>query len=162
MDPIEVGPGELRAAGSDATLACRSLGSCVCLVLWDPAGEIGGMAHVVLPDSTRHRGHDPPGMFADRAPAALVAAMTELGARRSRIVAKVAGGAKVFAAMARVESPIFEMGRRNVTALLSVLEEARIPIVAEDTGGSAGRSIEFRVRDGLVRVRTSGGVVKEL
>lgn len=161
-DVIEVGPGDLRLGGASVTLACRGLGSCVCLALWDPSAEVGGLAHVVLPDSGRYRRPERPGMFADLAPGALVEALRALGARPSRIVAKVTGGASVFAATARVESPIFDVGRRNVAALVSVLGRTRIPIVAEDTGGSAGRSIEFRVRDGLVRVRTMGGLVKEL
>lgn len=161
-DVIEVGPGDLRLGGAEATLTCRGLGSCVGLALWDPSAEVGGLAHVVLPDSGRYRRPDRPGMFADLAPRALVEAMKALGARPSRIVAKVAGGATIFVATARVESPIFDVGRRNVAALVSVLGRTRIPIVAEDTGGGAGRSIEFRVRDGLVRVRTTGGLEKEL
>lgn len=162
MDTIEVGPGDLRAARSGATFTCRGLGSCVCLALWDRRAEVGGMAHIVLPDSRPYRRPDRPGMFAELAPAALVETMRTLGARSSRIVAKIAGGAALFSATTRVESPIFEVGRRNVAALASALDRSGIPIVAEDTGGTAGRSIAFTVRDGLVSVRTTAGLVKEL
>lgn len=162
MTWIEVGAAEFHVERGEATLTCRGLGSCVCLALWDPTAEVGGMAHIVLPDSRRYRWEHRPAMFADRAPVMMVAAMQKLGGKRSRIVARIVGGASIFMAAGDTQSPLFEIGPRNIAAVTRALERLRLPIVAEDVGGMSGRSVEFSVPDGRLRVRTLTGVVKEL
>lgn len=82
MTEITVGPAEMRAGKGGTLLICRGLGSCVCLALRDPVAQVGGMGHIVLPDSRRHGRETPPGMLADRAPAALLAALRDLGPAR--------------------------------------------------------------------------------
>jgi chemotaxis protein CheD len=152
----------LSVGGGSFVFTCRGLGSCVCVALWDPTVEIGGIAHVVLPDSRRHRADPRAGMFGDRAPAAILAAMHERGARRLRIVAKIVGGASIFFAAGTERLPFFDVGCRNIASVESALWRLGVPIVGEDVGGARGRSIEFSVADGGMRIKTTDGTVKEL
>lgn len=162
MTSIEVDGTGLHVDRGSVTLTCLGLGSCVCVALWDTAAEIGGMAHVVLPDSRRYRSDGGPGKFADLAPAALFTALRALGANPSRIVAKIAGGANIFSAAAGSRPPVLEVGSRNIRAVRHALDLLRVPIVAEDVGGGVGRSVAFRIIDGRLRVRHTCGPVRDL
>jgi len=161
MRSVEVGAAEFHVARHATRLTCLGLGSCVCLALWDATTAIGGLAHIVLPDSRRYRWQDRPGMFADRAPVAVLAAMRQLGGRRAKIVAKVVGGANLFVSSAGDREPLLQIGRRNIEAVSSALRRLGLPIVGEDVGGTYGRSVEFCVMDGRLRVRRSSGIVRQ-
>ncbi len=129
------------------------LGSCVGVVLYDARAAIGGMAHVMLPDSRWRRGarDSNPHMCADTAVPALLGAVTSLGAAREHLVAKLAGGANML-----VRSALFDIGARNAGALLALLRRENIPVAGASLGGSVGRSMQFRLHDGLVRVQVLG------
>ena len=66
------------------------LGSCAGVILYDRVAKVGGVAHIILPDSRGKADH--PGRFADTAIPALLADMQNVVGRaaRSRWVAKVA------------------------------------------------------------------------
>ena len=162
MTSVEVGAAEFHVDRGETILTCLGLGSCIGLALWDPMAEVGGMAHIVLPDSRRYRWQDRPGMFADRAPAAMLATVRGLGAQRATIVAKIVGGASLFFSTGGEQPPLLQVGRRNITAVIGALQRLRLPIVGEDVGGTCGRSVEFSVLDGRLRVRMSNGIVQEL
>lgn len=135
------------------------LGSCVGVVLYDAHAAIGGMAHVMLPDSRWRRGTREfnPHMCADTALPALLDAVTSLGAAREHLVAKLAGGANML-----VRSALFDIGERNAGALLDLLRQENIPVAGASLGGSVGRSMQFRLQDGLVRVQVLGRGVETL
>lgn len=146
---ILVGAGELVVARSPTILAALGLGSCVGLLLYDPVTRVGGMAHVMLPanphpsqipDSTR---------FAEHALGLLLERMLLEGAGRERLEAKLVGGARMVTSSG---SP--GIGRRNVATLRSLLRQQRIPLLAADVGGRWGRSVEFDLHTGRVRVRS--------
>lgn len=142
---------ELRAATAGTTLVTVGLGSCVAIVLHDPASRVGALAHVLLPSpalarSATHR----PARVPQTAVPAMLAAMTELGANRRRIRARLVGGASMFASLA---SPgTIQMGERNLVATRAVLLQHEIPIMAEAVGGDFGRTVTFTIADGGVVV----------
>ena len=80
--------------------------------------------------------------------------MIESGAHRDSIVAKLAGGAQMFAYTA--VSDVIRVGERNVEATKNVLADFNIPVIAEDTGGRHGRTIEFYSEDGRLMIKTIG------
>ena len=84
----------------------------------------------------------------------LVERLRELDADPRRLVAKLVGGASMFAQLTAPGS--VQMGERNVAAARSALRAAAIPVVAEAVGGGAGRSVRFYVEDGRVEVRSVG------
>lgn len=152
---IPLGLGDLAASRDPSeVLVCYGLGSCVGVALVDPVAGAAGMAHVVLPSSELARGEVESGRFADTAVPALVEALTALGAARYRLVAKIAGGSRVLRAIPTGST--LDIGTRNVQAVRQVLEELRIPLAAEDTGGNHGRTVQLFVASGQLRVSTVG------
>ena len=135
------------------TVATYALGSCVGLVLYDPRATVGGMLHVLLPDS-RYRSATRefnPYMFADTGFAALLEMVLALGATRQRLVAKLAGGANMLK-----HSAVLDIGQRNSEALISLLQSAQIPVLASSIGGTVGRSMLLHLNNGTINVRVLG------
>jgi chemotaxis protein CheD len=137
------------------------LGSCVGLVLYDRVARLGGLAHIVLPDSRGSADH--PGKFADTAiPAVIAEIERQLQANaRGRLVAKVVGGACMFAT-AGTPSPAMNIGQLNQEAVERILGALRIPIVGRDLGGGSGRHLTFDTSSGIVGIRIPGGGDYEL
>jgi chemotaxis protein CheD len=149
------------AAGSAADrLVTLGLGSCVAAVLWDPVAKVGGLAHVLLPSRTLARDQSNPAKFAETAVPLLIEKMGALGATPARMSARLVGGAAMFA---NITAPgVSQMGERNAQAVRDALQEARIPITAEDTGGDYGRSVYLDVASGRLEVRSVQHGVREL
>ena len=145
---------DLRAGPADSVLITLGLGSCVAILLHDPSAGVGGLAHVLLPSRSLSRTGENPGRFPQTAIPALVEAMTVLGAVPGRMVARLVGGAAMFAALA--PSGSMQMGDRNLIASREVLRTLAIPIVGEMVGGGVGRSVWFHVGEGRVLVRAVG------
>lgn len=151
---IVVRMGEYRVVRGEAVLAALGLGSCVAVILHDRHAQVAGLAHVVLPSASLSRERDRPARFADTAVPLLVGAMKVEGADLARIVARVVGGASMFASL--LAAGTVSMGERNVLAARLALRTAGISIVGENVGGSSGRSVCFDVRRGIALVRSVG------
>lgn len=158
---IKVGIADLNVCAGCGVLKTTGLGSCVGVTLYDPVKRIGGMAHVMLPSSEIARGSVAnPAKYADTAIPALFERMLQEGAVARRLVAKLAGGAQMFAYQATGET--MRIGQRNVEMCKAVLERLDIPICAEDTGGNYGRTIELYCETGVLVVRSVQCGTKEL
>ena len=152
---IKVGMADLKVCSAPDGVTTLGLGSCVGIAIRDPATKIGGLAHVMLPDSTAIRGSESNlPKFADTGIEELVKQMEGLGARRSRMVAKLAGGAMMFAFQNKSE--LVRVGDRNVEAAKKKLAELQIPILAEDTGETYGRTVVFYPETGDYVIRAVG------
>jgi chemotaxis protein CheD len=152
-DAIVVKVAELRAGGERAELVSLGLGSCVAIILHDAEARVGGMAHVLLPSrSLSSRGAANAAKFPETAVPALIEQMAALGAQPRRMSARLVGGASMFANLTPLGA--VQMGERNVVASRQALATAGIPIVAEATGGTVGRSVRLRIVDGSVSIRT--------
>lgn len=138
----------VAVACGDEVLSAVGLGSCVAVMVHDPVRGIAGMAHVLLPDTTLTRDTGRPGKCANSAIPHLIELMQEAGAGRG-LVARIAGGAAMFAALAPGG---VNMGERNAEAVRTALASAGIPVVGEDVGGEHGRSVYFHVATGVVEV----------
>jgi chemotaxis protein CheD len=57
---------------------------------------------------------------------------------------------------------IMRVGERNAEAVKAVLKKIDIKIVAEDTGGNYGRTVELKLDNGIYRVKTIDKGEKEL
>lgn len=143
------------AAGrADAVLVTLGLGSCVAIMLHDSRACAGAMAHILLPSKSLARDATNPAKFPETAVPLLVQRLTALGADPRQLVAKLAGGASMFAQLMTPGS--VQMGERNIVAARDVLRRAGIPVAAEAVGGGAGRSVRFHVADGRVEIRSVG------
>lgn len=148
---IKVGMADLNVATPPDILQTCGLGSCVGVCLWDNITRVGGMAHVMLPFSSQGKsGND--AKFADTAIPWLIEEMKKLGADKARLVSKIAGGAQMFSFYS--DNDIMKIGERNVEAVKTVLAQLKIRIIAQDTGGNYGRTIEFYPENNKLYVRT--------
>ena len=138
-----------------AVIVTLGLGSCVAIMLHDPEAGIGAMAHVLLPSHSLARDQSNPAKFPETAVPFLVQRMLAAGASRQRLVAKLAGGASMFAQL--MTPGTVQMGERNIGASRAALRDAAIPIVGEAVGGERGRSVRFWPQTGRVETRTVGG-----
>lgn len=149
--------GELAVGNHPQVLVTPALGSCVGVTLWDAFQRRGGMAHIMLPSpsDTRIEG------LADRFATVAIPRLAEMvaaGSNIRRLVAKIAGGATMFGS----EDTAASIGSRNVAEVKRQLALLRIPLVAEDTGGSHARTIELHLDTGVVVVRSYRYGIKDL
>ena len=151
---IKVGMADLKTGKAPDILTTLGLGSCIGIALWDPTTKIGGLAHVMLPDSTKIRNNSNIAKFADTGIAELVRQMEAMGVPRKRLVAKIAGGAQMFAFGSK--SDMIRVGDRNVLASKQKLGELKIPLLAEDTGETYGRTVIFYPSTGDFVIRSVG------
>jgi len=158
---IRVGMAEYKAAKSPAILITLGLGSCVGVVLYDKVKKVGGLAHIMLPDSnlSSQKIYNP-GKFADTAIDALIQDMLKFGINRNNIVSKIAGGAQMF--KIKSENNVMQIGKRNVEAVKAKLDKLNIKILAEDVEGTYGRTLEFFCETGELTIKTIGHGVRVL
>ncbi|MDQ0337287.1 chemotaxis protein CheD [Caldalkalibacillus uzonensis] len=157
---INVGMADLNVACAPDKIRTTGLGSCVGVVIYDPSRKIAGLAHVMLPSQEFSRGDTNQAKYADTAIPALIEKMIACGANRSQFQAKLAGGAQMFKFQS--SSQVMRIGERNVEACKCQLERFNIPVVAEDTGGNFGRTIELDTLNGVLYIRTANRGIKEL
>ena len=151
---ITVGMADLKVCRAPDNLTTLGLGSCVGVALYDPATMVSGMLHCMLPDSTGITNQQNIAKFADTGLDELVKQMMSIGAMRSRLVAKIAGGAQMFAFSSG--NDMMRVGDRNVEAVKAKLMQMRIRILAEDTGKNYGRTIEFYSETGKLLIKSVG------
>ena len=149
------GTGANNAASARATLG---LGSCIGIALYDPVTKIGGLAHIMLPDSTKMRNNSNIAKFADTGIEELLKRVIKEGASKTRLVAKIAGGAKMFEVSGL--SDIGNVGLRNAEASKAKLKELGIRLVAEDTGLNYGRTVELHCDTGEYYIKSVGKPIK--
>ena len=152
-ETLKVGMAELKVARPPQKLGCFGVGSCVVVALHDPQAGLGGLAHAMLPSATGAAAAEgePGAKFADTAVASLVQAMEKEGAKRERMNARLIGGATMFTFPGKGE-PQMPLGERNLAAARRALSELGIPVKAEDSGGSNGRSLELEPGEGTLTV----------
>jgi chemotaxis protein CheD len=152
---VKVGIADLNVVKAPDILVTYALGSCVGICIYDVATRIAGMSHIMLPvcETVKEGPLAQPYRFADTAIPILVKKMEQMGAGRLRMKAKIAGGAKMFAAAGN--NSISNIGIRNVIAVKAALSSLKIGIIAEDTGKDFGRTVFFGASDGMMIVKSA-------
>lgn len=151
---LQVGMAQYAVGQAEDMLRTLGLGSCVGICLHDPLLHIGGLVHIMLPEMELYQDKANEAKYADTGVRLLVREMERIGASSARLRAKLAGGAQMFAFSG--QSEVMRIGERNVAASHKALQELRIPVIAEHTGGNFGRTIEFFCKGGALEVRTIG------
>jgi chemotaxis protein CheD len=136
-----------------AELVTYSLGSCLGITLYDPAKKVGGLLHVMLPNSgiSPAKAASCPMMFVDTGVPQLFHSLYELGAERSRLILKVAGGAQFLD-----PEGVFNIGERNQKALAELLARNGFSVHGQDLGGVASRTVRLQLDSGRVQIHTPG------
>ncbi len=139
------------------TLVTYSLGSCLGVTVYDPILKVGGMIHCMLPlskiDTTKAT--ENPSMFIDTGVIALFNAIFALGAKKERLIVKVAGGASPLDAGAR-----FKIGERNYTVLRKVLWKNNLLLAGKSIGGTKPRTLRLELETGRTSVQSNGETVE--
>ena len=154
---IKVGMADLNICKSPDAITTLGLGSCIGIALYDPVTKIGGLAHIMLPDSTQIRNNSNIAKFADTGITELVHRMTRAGANKGRMVAKIAGGAKMFEVTG---GAIGSIGDKNAQASKKKLRELGIRLIGEDTGLNDGRTEELHCDTGEYYIKSVGKPLK--
>ena len=157
---IKVGMADLKVAKAPDSLITLGLGSCIGLTLYDPAIKLGGMVHYMLPDSTKLKNNSNIAKFGDTGIKELYRQMVAQGASPRRMVAKIAGGAKMFEVSGL--SNVGHVGERNAEEAKIILKELKIPLIAEDTGLNYGRTVELDCETGEFQIKAVGKSVKTI
>lgn len=152
MALIKVGMADYKVGRNPDTLISYGLGSCIGVSLYDPVRKVGGLLHIMLPDSTQARSSDNPAKFADTGIPLMINDVVALGATKARLVAKIAGGAMMFSFSNA--SDAMRIGTRNAEVCKQILKRNGIKLIAEDTGGNYGRTVSINLATGSYRVKT--------
>ena len=153
MAVIVVGMADLKIAKAPEILTTLGLGSCVGITLYDKVKKIGGMAHCMLPTYKGFEGQNI-AKFVDSAVIELLNQVVRAGASRAALTAKITGGAHMFGRSQN--NDLLKIGERNAAAGLAILKQLSIPVQANDTGGTHGRTIELDINTGALKIKTVG------
>jgi chemotaxis protein CheD len=154
---IRVKIADVVVGASPDVLATYGLGSCVAVMVYDPEAKVGGMNHFLLPKTQLGKQDNNAAKFSDTGIPLLIERVEKGGGRRARLVAKIVGGANMFPSLTKNS-----IGSQNVEAATAMLKKNNIAIVASDTGGNWGRSVDFDLDTGTVTVRSYRKGEKEI
>lgn len=149
---ITVGISDMKIAQYKGTIITYALGSCIGLCLYDPILHLAGMLHILLPKAPG------PGLnpykYADTGFREMLRTMETFGCQRRRLIAKMAGGAKMFEIPN--ESNFGNIGAGNIQAMKKMLDMSYIPLAGQAVGGDIARTLSIDVATGAVSVKTLG------
>ncbi|MFH1124030.1 MAG: chemotaxis protein CheD [Pseudomonadota bacterium] len=151
--------GEGVVLKAPSVISVEALGSCVALALYDINRRIGGIAHIMLPNSDNGNIPCTPYQCADTAMTTLLEELRNAGAHIQDIVAKMVGGSCMFAFDNSIGKRI---GEDNIMSIMHLLKREGIPLTGKDIGGNYGRSVEFHLNSGRLIVRGFGIKEREI
>lgn len=148
---IVIGVGDMAVSNNaQVILSTYALGSCVGLVAYDPLYKVGGILHLMLPDSTisPEKAAVQPAMFADTGLPLFFRSLTGLKADRRRLRLFIAGGASVVSG----QDP-FRIGERNSSVTMDYLAKQGFSVRNADLGGSINRTVHLEMSTGVVTLK---------
>ena len=147
-----IGISEYKTAAAPGVMVAYGLGSCLGIILFDAGLKSGGMAHTLLPEPRPGMDVERKTKFVTTAIQLMLDELVALGCQQENLVAKLFGGANMFAGLQSADKET--IGQRNIRVAKETLATLNIPLVAEDTGGSFGRTLVFDLASGQVMVRS--------
>ena len=145
---ITINASEYAIGFAPQVLATDGVGSCVAICLYNANKKAGALLHIMLPTSTGDGLN--PLRFADTALRYILDKLEAIKLSKSDFCAKLVGGAHMF----KSAGPMMDLGKENLYHVGRILQENNIKIVASDVGGHIGRSLEFDLNTGLVKITT--------
>jgi len=144
--------GDMKIGQKPNLLVTDALGSCLCLTVYDPVAQLGGLLHAMLPLSkiNSEKAAINPFMFVDTGIRELFQALSETGTHKDRWVVKAVGCGNPMGA-----KEVFKIGERNYRVLLEMLSREGIRLAAEDIGGTISRKVDLDLASGQTIVRSN-------
>lgn len=152
-EKVTVGIADMKMIQGSGTLITYALGSCVGICLYDPAIKLAALVHVMLP-LNMEAGRRSPMKYADTGIRETLKEMERHGARKARVVAKIAGGARMFDVSGG--GSLGTIGQRNIESVHLVLKREGVRLLCEDVGGTVARTLLFEAETGRGIVRSYG------
>lgn len=149
---ITIGIADMKMAQTSGMLITYALGSCIGICLYDQKIKLGALIHIMLP-LNMEPGRKNTMKYADTGIRETLKMMEAKGASRSRITAKIAGGAKMFEIKG---GSLSNIGQRNIESVHNTLKREGVKLLQEDVGGTVARTLLFDVSTGLGCVRCYG------
>ncbi len=149
---ITIGIADMKMAQNSGMLITYALGSCIGICLYDQKIKLGALIHIMLP-LNMEPGRKNTMKYADTGIRETLKMMEAKGASRSRVTAKIAGGAKMFEVKG---GSLSNIGQRNIESVHNTLKREGIKLLQEDVGGTVARTLLFDVGTGLGCVRCYG------
>ncbi len=144
----------------DEVLVTYALGSCIGVALYDPKVKVGGLVHVMLPESSLENGTGGvknPFKYIDTGIPRLYKKMYEMGAQKNRIQNAVIGGSQIMD-----DTGFFNIGKRNYAALRKLFWKNNVLINKQHVGGRINRTVKLEVSSGRMFIKLSSGETIEL
>lgn len=149
---LTVGIADMKIGKGNDLLITYALGSCIGLCFYDPRPKLGALLHIMLP-LNMEAGRKNPLKYADTGIRETLRQMEAKGASKSRITAKIAGGAKMFEVNG---GNLGNIGQRNIESVHTILRMEGIRLVGEHVGGNVARTLLFDVDTGQSCIRSYG------
>jgi chemotaxis protein CheD len=154
LNQLTVGISDCKVTSDpDSVLVTYALGSCIAVAVHDPETSVAGLLHYMLPEASldREKAALHPCMFADTGISKLLKDVCDRGARRHRLVVRIAGGALTCGGNER-----FQIGKRNHLAARKLLWKEGLLVKSEAVGGEVSRTVRLEAATGRLLVRESG------
>ena len=132
------------------TIVTYSLGSCLGMTVYDPAVKVGGMIHIMLPDSSIDKsGQTNLCKFVNTGIPQLFKECYKFGCVKQRMIVKLTGCSQILD-----DNGFFNIGQRNLAAARKMLWKNGVLVSAEDVGGNVSRTIRLHIQTGDLEVNT--------
>lgn len=155
-----VGIGDMKIVENPNRVLTIGLGSCVGISFYDRRKKIAGLAHIMLPDSSKFKNITNEMKYADLAVPIMLSKMKLLGCENRYIEVKIAGGASMF--QFSDSKIISDVGKRNVEAVKSIIKSMGLVIISSEVGGNTGRTMIVNSETGIVDIKSIGLEIKHI
>lgn len=156
---ISVGIADMKMTRQEGVLITYALGSCIGVSFYDPMIKLGALLHIMLPEKSGAKDGNV-FKFADTGIRETLRKLTAFGGSKSRMVCKIAGGAKMFEM--KGSGGLGNIGERNSQNVKRILMAEGLRITSEDVGANYARTMLLDVATGNVYVRSAGKPEKML
>jgi chemotaxis protein CheD len=142
VSPVHVVQGEYKVSDDPNLYFSTVLGSCVAVCLYDDVARLGGMNHILLPGEQSDQGSH--ARYGVHLMELLINGVLRSGGQKSRLRAKVFGGA-------RISKANVEIGAKNAAFVRTFLSVEGIACTSESLGGRQARKVQFVPSSGMAR-----------
>ena len=156
---ISVGIADMKITRQEGILITYALGSCIGISFYDPMIKLGALLHIMLPEKSGAKDGNV-FKFADTGIRETLRKLTAFGGSKSRMVCKIAGGAKMFEM--KGSGGLGNIGERNSQNVKRILMAEGLRVTSEDVGANYARTMLLDVATGNVYVRSAGKPEKML
>lgn len=156
---ISVGIADMKMTRQEGVLITYALGSCIGVSFYDPMIKLGALLHIMLPEKSGAKDGNV-FKFADTGIRETLRKLTAFGGAKSRMVCKIAGGAKMFEM--KGSGGLGNIGERNSQNVKRILMAEGLRVTSEDVGANYARTMLLDVATGNVYVRSAGKPEKML